>query len=470
MKCSKICIGIILFLTTLVFSRLAISEEGKEQKQKENSMVLMQKREETVKIESSCPIKVAILYERIGDGGIINRSIENEIKIFKETEADFIFRAFWLWEPCYEKCEDAPYQYLYGRGKLFCRKFGKKCENPYELGLEICKLNGYSYSHLQKTISKIKSEIPDIKICGAIGPEVLPKNHVYDPKTKEIINYPETWKMALDPSKWGINFSKEKFQCWYAKYHHWIPQDYDCENFDPRDSWAYFPDITNKRFQKLFLHWVERQIDAGVDAIWIDMLYTQAWFLYRMSKNANHSAVKESYKAGLKIIEKIRKYSERKGKYIFIGTWAPRSCVLEEDFPYYFSDLDFVTITPLPNEVKAMKLSETLWNNALKCIRQKYGSIPIIAFLDWQSTKKSQTGIFSQDLTKNEQREFLRIVDEFFVKRNVIFAYPVHGGFMGYDVTKKAFGFYPFYDSLAPEFQTYETIKELIQNRRVKSK
>ena len=42
-------------------------------------------------------IRVAILYERIGDGKIIGRSIEDELKIFKETKANFIFRAFWLW-------------------------------------------------------------------------------------------------------------------------------------------------------------------------------------------------------------------------------------------------------------------------------------------------------------------------------------------------------------------------------------
>lgn len=421
--------------------------------------------------QQNLSIEVAILYERIGDGKIINRSVEDEIKIFKETKADFIFRAFWLWEPCYERCEDAPYPYLHERGKFICGKLLKadheRCKDPsylYELGRRSCDFVGYSYSHLDETISKIKSEIPNVIICGAIGPEVLPKNYVYDPKTKEVINYPETWEMALDPSKWGINVSKERFQCWYARYHNWVPQDYDCENFDPRDSWAYFPDITNKKFQELFLHWIERQIDAGVDAMWIDMLYTQAYFLYKMTKDIDHPAVKESHNAALEIIEKIREYGEEKGKYIFIGTWAPRNCVApDKTFQYYFPDLDFVTITPLPNEVREMKLNETLWDNALKCIREKYENVPIMAFLDWGPTTKLPIGIFSQNLTKEQQKEFLKIVDEFFSKRNVIFAYPVHGGFMGHEATTRSFGFYPFYDSLAPEFETYETIKELIR-------
>jgi len=65
------------------------------------------------------------------------------------------------------------------------------------------------------------------------------------------------------------------------------------------------------------LHWAERQVDAGVDAIWIDMLYTQAWFLYKMSKDANHPAVRKSYNAALEIIEKIREYGRKKEKIHF---------------------------------------------------------------------------------------------------------------------------------------------------------
>jgi len=169
-------------------------------------------------------IRVAILYERIGDGKIIGRSIEDELKIFKETKANFIFRAFWLWGPCYERCGDAPYQYLYERGKLICRKLSnfshEKCENPqylYKLGKDICNLIGYSYSHLQETISKINSEIRDIKICGAIGSEVLPKDYVYDPKTKEVTNYPETWEMALRSFEVGYKFFKGKISMLVCK-------------------------------------------------------------------------------------------------------------------------------------------------------------------------------------------------------------------------------------------------------------
>lgn len=73
---------------------------------------------------------------------------------------------------------------------------------------------------------------------------------------------------------------------------------------------------------------------------------------------------------------------------------------------------------------------------------------------------------FSQNLSPEQQDEFLRVADEFFTKKNVIFAYPVHGGFMGKDATTLAYDKCLFYDSLAPEFGTYETIKELAQKKK----
>jgi len=382
-------------------------------------------------------IKVAILYERIGDGKWIGRSIEDEIKIFKETKADFIFRAFWRWSPCPEKYEDLP----------------AEKRRVYEL-------HGYSYSHLEESISKIKNEIPDVIICGAIPAQIIQRNLVWNPKTREIIVYPETWDLALDPSKWGINISKEEFQCRFGKTHFWIPTDLDCKDYSPEIASAYFPDITNPKFQELLLSWAERQIDAGVDAIWIDMLFIQAAIHYMQTKDFNHPAVKESYEAACRIVDEIHEYGGRKGKYILVGSWATAAF-----FPYPPPKLDFVTISPSSIEVREMKLDEEKWNERLKLIRKKFGNIPIFAFIDWAGTIKTPLGQFSQILTKKQQRDFLKIADEFFSQRDVIFIYPVHGGWMGNDAQILSFGKSRVYDSLAPEFQTYNMIRELAQSK-----
>ena len=80
-------------------------------------------------------------------------------------------------------------------------------------------------------------------------------------------------------------------------------------------------------------------------------------------------------------------------------------------------------------------------------------------------TVDTPLGVFSQELTPEEQREVLWNFDEFFSEKGTIFAYPVHGGYMGRDATKLSFGKYYKYDALAPEFETYETIKQLAQGK-----
>ena len=67
---------------------------------------------------------------------------------------------------------------------------------------------------------------------------------------------------------------------------------------------------------------------------------------------------------------------------------------------------------------------------------------------------------------REEQREFLMAADSFFHNRGIVFAYPLHGGWMGNDAEILSFGIRRTYDALAPEFQTYETIRELARNKK----
>ncbi|RLF92071.1 hypothetical protein DRN52_08495 [Thermococci archaeon] len=92
------------------------------------------------------------------------------------------------------------------------------------------------------------------------------------------------------------------------------------------------------------------------------------------------------------------------------------------------------------------------------------GDIPIFAHMDIGFERLPLT-VFAQNLSTIEQREFLEYVDDFFQKKGLIFIYPVHGGWFGKNPKKLAFGKFNIYDSLAPEFQTYETIKELAQKK-----
>jgi len=104
-----------------------------------------------IEVQDLSQIRVAVQYRYVTDGEVINRSLNEVIKILKETKADFIFQGWMTQEPCPDKCSD--YLSLQEREK--------------------CNLFGYSYEHLKKAISKIKKELPDIIFCGGTQAEFL---------------------------------------------------------------------------------------------------------------------------------------------------------------------------------------------------------------------------------------------------------------------------------------------------------
>jgi len=391
--------------------------------------------------EGLLKVKVAILYEPITRYRPFNRTIEDIIRVLNETKADFVFRCFWRWYPCPETPEQLSTEFL----------------------REKCRYVGYYYEHLKEVISTIKASLPDIILCGAIPAQILHSRKVWNPITGEVIEYPKTWEMALDPKKWNIPIEKEKFQCWFAKTHFWVSRDLNWHDYDPTKVDAYFPDITNPKFQELLLSWAYKQIDCGVDAIWIDMLFAQVHFLAKMTGDENHIAVRESLKAVCRIVDAIHEYGLLKGRYIYVGSW-PLSLKSPPEVP----KLDFVTISPTSREILYMDLNETRYDTIIKVVKNLWGEVPIFAFIDWAATTRTPLGVFSQNLTREQQCEFLRMADEFFQSKGINFIYPVHGGFLGINATIKAFGKFNTYDSQAPEFDTYKTILELAYKKALK--
>jgi hypothetical protein len=215
------------------------------------------------------------------------------------------------------------------------------------------------------------------------------------------------------------------------------------------------------------LSWAKKQLDCGAEALWIDMLYRQATLLAQMAGDLHHPAVRESLAAASQIVEGIRRYGEERGRRVYVGSWVGPFVLAElkgKGFPYDPPRVDFVTLSPTIEEVLQKRLDEEKWTRAQALVRAKYGEIPLIAFIDW-SFDESPLVAFSQRLTPQEQRETLREFDRTFRELEVLFAYPVHGGFMGRNATKLSFGWSYKYDSLAPEFGTYETIRELAEAR-----
>jgi len=354
-------------------------------------------------------VKVAILY-----GVVIDkmRSINDINVILKELEADLLFLGYFRWR-----------------------------------GMATVERQTDVYGMLKKCIQQIKEENPDLIFVGGLAVQELNRIE-YDPYHKRMIPEEEVWQMALNPKKYGFNMTRIEFHKSYWR----VPGD---ENY-------IFPDIIDPKFQDLILSFAKAQIDAGVDALWLDGLFWQAEVFYRLVGRREHKAIEEALKAAEKIVLKIKEYAESKGRKIWIGSNA------QIDLPYPTPKLDFVTVSPTVAEIREKRLDEDRWRRMISKIKEKHGEIPIFALIEWSYpaaplARDIPLGVFSQHLSREEQRELIRSLDKFFKEKGIIFIYPVHGGFIGRDATKLAFSSYYKYDALAPEFQTYEQIKELIK-------
>jgi len=255
--------------------------------------------------------------------------------------------------------------------------------------------------------------------------------------------------MALDPMKYGFSTSKKEL---HEKY--WeITGNSD----------YLLPDIADEEYQTLLLNFANVQIDAGIDALWLDGLLVQARVFAHLSGDVNHPSVRLAFESASDIVDKIRNYGKKKGRRILVGSWSADRWY-ESGIPKeYFPPLDFVTVSPSAEEVRDKKLDLDKWRHRVEVMRTIYGDIPIIAFIDWAFTADTPLGVFSQELTPEEQRETLINFSRGFSELGIIFAYPLHGGFMGRDASVLAFGKSAKYDALAPEFDTYKTIEALVE-------
>ncbi|MBU4289712.1 MAG: hypothetical protein KKG09_00460 [Verrucomicrobia bacterium] len=400
--------------------------------------------------------KVASLYENVTDP-VNGRGAAGMIRVLRETHTDLIFRGFFRWYPVPESPDEIPQALVeIGRGM-----------NARQLA-EAVRASGAYYRQLRETIAALKKEMPDILFCGAIAAQRVHRIE-HDPITGKTIAEEDTWKMALDPCSWDIRLrnkpvTKEELQQNWAGPRKWA----DAMGYDRRKAKAYLPDIANTAFQELLVNLAKKQIDCGADAIWIDGL-PQAKLLAKILKlDASHPLMKANTEAAARIVAQIHAYGETRGKRILVGGWAGELVFpdADEEFPYPDPDFDFVTMTPIEAEVEAKRLNAPRWERMVASVRKRMKDVPIFAFIDW-SYDASPTVSFSQKLSQTEQREFLKHCDEFMRARGVTFIYPIRGGFMGRGkaTTRLSFGKDRMYDSLAPEFETYETIRELARKK-----
>ena len=388
-------------------------------------------------------LKVASVYERVSDGIAFSRSTDDVITILNETNTSLIFRTFFRWQPVPESPDASlpgyPSSYVKGKADI-----------------------GYTYSQMGDAIRQIKAARPNTIIVGAIADQYLNRIEFND-VTHASYSQSQTWAMAFDPSKYNMDVSKEDFQCQIAKRLGEIPSSTRCPSgYNPETVPSYFPDITNEQYQEILVSHAAKQIDHGADAIWIDGFFAQTQYFQRFSKIPNDPAKKAAYDASSNVIDRIHEYGEKKyGKHIYVGTWSTFT-----EVPYPPPEIDFVTVSPTAKEMTS-GFDDSYWNTFKENVTNKLGSVPIYVFIDWNGSAGSPMGVFSQDLTLAEQKTFLQNADAFFTRKGMIFVYPIHGGTFPRNSARLSFGKYGIYDSIAPEFGTYDTIKKLAQEKSV---
>lgn len=382
----------------------------------------------------------------------INRSVAEVIGELEELNTDFIFLGFRYQYAVPESPEEPPGFFTLDE-------------------LDLAMQNGYTFSQLKDAISELHRKMPAVIFTAGLGIEFFYARD-RDPITGVAIDNEKAWSLALDPAEYGLPLSKEAFQCEYGKRKGTFPDASDCSKFDPTKVDVFWPDLNKAAVHDLFLNKARKLIECGADSIWIDMLFTQCEHLLKLTSDINHPAIQQSFESGRRLVDDIRALTNPNGRPTFVGSWI---IVLLEDQkvsapPYPAPNYDYTVLTPSGQEVSDLKFNEGLWLEALSVTRGYLGqNIPIIARID-VGFKDSPAHVFSQHLSRDRQLDFLKTMDKFLADNRVLFSFPVSGLFMGpWDLGEKktfAFDSHPVYDSLAPEFQSFDTLKELAAGRK----
>ncbi len=390
-------------------------------------------------------IKVSILYTNLNDHIPENRTLEDAIKIVADLNPDFIWMMYEKGIKCPAESENTAYEQAY-EALISVGVSDTKAKRIASEYAEKVKRYGYYFENWERQTVELKKVLPNIIVCSAIFTQGIPY-WGWNFETLKPYTADEIKSMALDLSDYGLSdWNFEKTQKFFQKF----------TGFK-----AYFPDYCNEEYQNWLLSCVKRMKDCSADAVWLDMFFSQSTLTYRyIVKDFKHPAVRKPFEACCQIIEEIKQKFN-----MLVGSWAGSYVLLHlgaDKYGYPIPDFDFITENPDPKEVISMKFDEKKWNTIFTSIRKYNPNCIILITPDWGPWDNTMLAVFSQKLTPEQQRAFLRIWNEFALKNNAVPCFPVHGGSLGPHAKKLAWGKYNKYDALAPEFNTYEIIKELI--------
>ncbi len=323
---------------------------------------------------------------------------------------------------------------------------GRKSENF----VEWCEREFYSLECIRKQVNAVQGKI----YCPAIlGYTNFRADFNFDPLTFEPIDREELENWLLDLGKWDLKNPKTK------------------KPFTIEDTQEIFrkmglpkeraiPDFSNSDVMRYYIRKAMALKKVGVKAVWYDTFFQLPLGIKRyLNLSFDHPAVRELYEGCLKIVKGARALG------LTTGTWN-----LCFNFPYRkVPEVDFVTASPTSEEVLKLKLDKEKWRRVESKILSKRQKTWLLIMLDFANRDDLPLAIFSQKLTSEEQRHFLKILHDLSLRLSVnsAVAYPVHGLGTGTHPKKLAWGRYRLYDAKAPEFRTYQTIAELMNSRKI---
>ena len=383
-------------------------------------------------------------YQRLNDAvnleGDAQRSVEEAAQILKELNADFVMQGITRQEPCVDTCS----------------RWDSATTKRWE-----CEHMQYAYDLMADAVDTVKSE------TGAqIGGAALIQFFWAEQWDSEIefnkwLTRDDTWELALDPSSFGLPVSKEEFQKWFWK------QFKGVDITDPKNEMDFYLfDPTLSDVQNIFADLLEAQLNCGVDAFWWDMLLLPVSALLHYGVPVEHTAIQEIYEG----CKEIASFTKKKVTHIMWSYWE-----LEHDYglfsKYGAPPVDICLTSIGVNEISSLSMDRTRWDTIQRIVHDIYGDVTHFARIDFGS---GRTGLYvlAEELSVEEANEFLTIAEDFFQQRGVLLILPVHGGNPCDPLQisqglcpKLAYGKYNWYDSLAPEFDTYDTIKSIALGR-----
>lgn len=384
------------------------------------------------------PIYYRRLNDSIGLPSPERRSLKDVVRIINDLHADFIMHGVYRHRPRPNTCEQLP-----------------RDER------ERCKQTGASYRLMREAVDFVKRRTK-AKVGGGSNFQYFwAENLAMEGEYHSWLGRDETWELALDPREHGIPISKERLHRLFARR-------LGLEVKDPKKELDfYIPDPTKEEVQEIYRNILNAQLDCHIDAFHWDMIFIPVTVLLRLGVSVDHRGLKEIYHGCLDLID----WTKRRVRWYI--QWGFHK--LEQQFKLFSKlsapSIDVAMTTISVEEIRRRRIDRERWREVREIIRRIYGDVEHFARIDY-GFGTTPLYVFAEELSPSEQRRFLIEADEVLRKMGILLILPVHGGnpcdqrqIRQGKCPRRAYGKYNWYDSLAPEFNTFDAIKAIARGR-----